>query len=258
MVDFHTHILPEIDDGAKNIKESITLLEEAKEAGFEKVILTSHYIEEYYETNVEKRKEITNEVCNFLKKKENNVSMYLGNEIFLTDNLVNLLKNQKASTINDSRYILFELPFNSKPLNLENMIYDILKEEFIPVLAHPERYSFVKKNPNVIYDLIDYGVLMQCNFGSFIGKYGKAAQIIMKKMLENNMVHFLGSDVHRTKSIYKQIPKILNGIIKLIGEEQTRRITTINPEIVLKNEKLEIKEPKQIRLSWIEKLKIKE
>lgn len=205
MIDFHTHILPNVDDGSKSVEETFCLLTEAKRAGFDSIISTSHYMEDYYEVNVAEREVWVKAISENLDKEKNDLKIYLGNEIYITENIINFLETGKATTINNSNYVLFECPLNTKPMIMYDVIYDMLQYKIIPILAHPERYSFVQKDPEIIYDLIQKGVLMQSNYGSIIGQYGEKAMIIAKKLLENNMVHFLGSDVHRKDTIYSRI-----------------------------------------------------
>ena len=253
MIDFHSHILPNIDDGSRSIEETFNLIKEAEKAGFEAIISTSHYMENYYETDVPEREVWVKAILENLKTKNINTNLYLGNEIYFSDNIIELLEKRKASTINDTSYVLFELPLNAEPMNLYDIIYDMLQYKLVPILAHPERYSFVQKDPELIYDLIEKGVLIQSNYGSIIGQYGEKAQVIVKKFLESNMVHFLGSDVHRPNTIYPQIPKILNIISDIIGEDKLEELTTINPQLVLNNKKIEVAEPIDFKLSLKEK-----
>ena len=126
----------------------------------------------------------------------------------------------------------------------------------IPILAHPERYLFIQDRPEMLYELIERGVLMQQNFGSVIGWYGKRAQMIAKKMLKANAVHLLGSDVHRPKTIYKKMAEILPKIEKIIGKEKLEELTEINPSYVLENKKIEFDVPKEIKLNFIEKFEM--
>lgn len=257
MIDIHSHILPNIDDGAKNIEETLHLLREAKQVGFQAIVSTSHYMEGYYETNVPER-EMWMKVI-YEKGQEENIGLklYLGNEIYLSENIVELLKNGKASTINDTSYILFEMPLNVEPLNLYNVIYEMQENKLIPILAHPERYSFIQQNPDLIYDLVEKGIYMQSNYASIIGYYGKRAQVIVKKLLENNMVHFLGSDVHRKNTIYPKIPEILTKLEKIVGKEELEKLTTTNPKLVLQNKRIHINNPNKIELTLKEKLIMK-
>ena len=139
-------------------------------------------------------------------------------------------------------------------MNMYDIIYDMLEYKLIPVLAHPERYSFVQKEPEIVYDLIQKGVLMQSNYGSILGRYGEKAELISRKLLENNMVHFLGSDVHKPNTIYPRIGEALDIIKELVGREKLEELTTINPKLVLENRRIDIDEPREFKLSLKEKM----
>ena len=165
MIDFHSHILPQIDDGSKSYNETIEMLEEAKNAGFEKIISTSHYIEKYYEINEEQRLQLLKNI-NF-----QDIKLYLGSEIYVTNEIVQLLKDKKASTINNSRYVLYELPMHSKNMNDKEIIYRIVENGYVPIIAHPERYSYVQESPEYVEELAEMGALFQSNYGSIIGMY---------------------------------------------------------------------------------------
>ena len=254
MIDFHTHILPNIDDGSRSIEETFNLIKEAKNVGFEAIISTSHYMEKYYETNAPEREVWINAIYENLQAKNIDINLYLGNEIYLSENIIKLLEEGKASTINDTSYVLFEMPLNAEPMNLYDVIYEMMQYKLVPILAHPERYSFVQKEPELIYDLIEKGVLMQANFGSILGIYGEKTQIIIRKFLESNMIHFLGTDVHRQNSIYPRVPEALEEITKIIGNEKMKELTEINPRLVLHNKKIEIDTPQKVQLTLKEKI----
>lgn len=253
MIDFHTHILPNVDDGSKSVEETFNLIKEAKSVGFDSIISTSHYIEEYYEVGVEERKAWINGLSQALEKENIDVNLYLGNEVYFSENIMKLLKENRITTINNTDYILFEFPMNVKPMNIYDVVYEMLSNKLIPVLAHPERYSFVHKDPNLICELMETGVLMQCNYGSIIGQYGERAQIIAKKLFENNMVHFLGSDVHRQNSVYPNVPRALHEIEAIIGKEKLYEITTLNPGWALENKIIDVEDPKELKFSLKEK-----
>lgn len=254
MIDFHSHILPNIDDGARSIEETFHLIKEAKEAGFEGIISTSHYIEDYYETNAPEREVWIKLIYEKLLEKGLDIKLYLGSEIYFSPKIISLLEEGKACTINDTSYVLFELPMNVEPMNLYDIVYEMLQYKLVPILAHPERYSFVQKEPNLVYDLIQKGVLMQANYGSFIGQYGEKAKIIAQKFLEHNMVHFLGTDVHRENSIYSKVPTIIQELEAKIGKEKLEKITDMNPKLVLHNKRIDIEEPTEVELSFKERL----
>ena len=107
MIDFHSHILPNIDDGSTSMEESIKLIKEAEQAGFTGIISTSHYLQNYYECDEEERKSLLD------KLNVGTPKLYLGSEIYITTEIVELIEDKKASTINNTQYVLFELPMNS-------------------------------------------------------------------------------------------------------------------------------------------------
>lgn len=257
MIDFHSHILPNVDDGSKSVEETFNLIKEAKNVGFNAIISTSHYIENYYEVGVEERTTWIYGIMKALRNDNINFEIYLGNEAYFSENLIKLINEKKVATINGSKYLLFEFAMNVKPMNIYDVIYEIIENKYIPILAHPERYSFIQKEPNLIEELIESGVLMQCNYGSFIGQYGEKAKIISKKMLENDMVHFLGTDVHKQNSIYPKIPEILEVIEKMVGQEKLNELTKINPKLVLENKNIEISDPLRLKFTFGERIQLK-
>ena len=214
-------------------------------------------MENYYETDKPEREVWINAIYENLQAKNIDIRLYLGNEIYISENLIELLEKGKASTINDTSYVLFEMPLNEEPMNLYDIVYQMIQYKLVPILAHPERYSYIQKEPDLVYDLVQKGVLMQANYGSIIGQYGEKAQIIVKKLLENNLIHFLGSDVHRQNTIYPKIPECLSEINSIIGEEKLQELTTENPKLALGNKRIDIRDPHNIELSFKEKIMMK-
>lgn len=236
MIDFHSHILPNIDDGSRSLNETIHILKEAQKAGFTKIISTSHYIDGYYEADEEQRTKLINEI----REKFQGIELYLGNEIYITNQMTELISEKKASTINNSKYVLFELPMNTKAMDVKEVVFRIMEKGYVPIIAHPERYQYVKEDIEYVRELADMGVLFQSNYGSSIGMYGKKAQKTQKKLLEEGLIQFFGSDVHTVEQIYTKMPKILKKLRKIISEEELEQLSTVNPQKVLDNEDIEI------------------
>lgn len=235
MIDFHSHILPSVDDGSRNMEETLNLIQEAKEVGFTKIISTSHYMQNYYEYNEYERKKILDSI----KEQVNDIELFLGSETYISNEMVSLLKNKEVSTINNSKYVLFELPMNMKPFNVKEVIYRLIENEYIPIIAHPERYSYIQKDIEYVRELSEMGALFQANYGSVVGWYGKDAEKSVKKLLKENLIHFFGSDVHRTNHTYTIIPKALKKIRKITNEEKLEELTTLNAQKVLNNQEIE-------------------
>lgn len=238
MIDFHAHILPNIDDGSASMEESINLIKEAEQAGFTGIISTSHFLQNYYESDEEERRRILAELANQVKVADAEAEipkLYLGSEIYISTDIVELLKEGKASTINETNYVLFELPMNSKPLFVKEVVYKLIENGYNPIIAHPERYSYVKENIEFVRELKNMGALFQSNYGSVIGMYGSSAKKTLKKLLKEDLITFLGSDVHAVGQIYPKIPKILRKLEKWISPEKLKELTTLNAEKVLKS-----------------------
>ena len=235
MIDFHSHILPGIDDGSRNLEQSIAMVNEAKKVGFTKIISTSHYMENYYECNEKNREELLEQV----QKNVNGIELCLGNEIYITNNIIELLQNGQASSINGTKYVLFEFPLiTTRPMNDKEVIYRLVENGYIPIIAHPERYPFIQENPDYLFELEEMGALFQANYGSIIGMYELKAKKTLKILLKNNLISFFGSDVHRPEQVYNKMPKIIKKLKKIISNEEFEEFTEINPEKVLKNENI--------------------
>lgn len=240
MVDTHNHILFDVDDGCKNIEESIILLEKMEKLGFNKIILTPHYIKEteYVSNNLEKEDKLI-QLKNKLKENNINIELYLGNEIFITKDIVRLLRNNNISSINKSKYILIELPFENEIIGLSDILYELRYNKLIPIIAHPERYTYFQKNPNKIEELRQEGILFQVNFSSILGYYGRMAKKTIKYLLKNNYVDFFGTDIHRANNTYvlDNFKKIEKKIIRIIGIEQYQKIKK-NSEKIINNKEI--------------------
>lgn len=245
MIDIHCHLVYDVDDGSKDIGETSLMLKEAKEAGFTDIVLTPHYREDYFTVpcdEIAKKMEKIKEQADAI-----GIRIYQGNEIYATDEIVQLIQNRQAMSLNSSRYVLFELSMREKPINAEQVIYSILQAGKVPIMAHPERYPYVQKNPNLLLDYIEMGVLFQSNYGSIVGQYGKEVKDTVKILLTHNMIHFLGSDNHRINSVYCHVDESLEQLEKLIGSAKVRELTYTNPKAILEDSNIEITEPREVK-----------
>ena len=227
MTDIHSHILFDVDDGAKNIDESITLLKKLSEIGFKNVILTPHYIKgsEYNSQNKEKLTKLK-ELKEELTTQNININIYLGNEIFINSEIYDLIKTGYIYTLNNTKYILVELPFHNQIVNLEDIIYELKVKGLVPIIAHPERYSYFQKNYKEIDRLREEGFLFQGNYASILGYYGKESQKLLKYMLKKQYIDYLGTDIHRVNKTYviDNIKKIEKKILKITKEDYYKEI----------------------------------
>lgn len=227
MTDTHSHILFNIDDGSNNIEESIAILKEMAEVGFKHVILTPHYIEgtEYSAPNEEK--DIKFALLEKRIKEENlDITIHLGNEIFLHNNLIASIEGAKCYGLNKSNYLLVELPFHNQIRGLIDILYEFKVKGYTPIIAHPERYAYLQDNPDLVDKLKEEGTLFQCNYSSILGYYRKDAERLMKYMLKKHYVDYLGTDIHHINKAFvlDNFAKIKKTIIKITGDEYFNEI----------------------------------
>lgn len=247
MIDLHCHILPGLDDGSNSIEQSIQMAKEAAEAGFSTICCTPHYLDNKYIVPRVEVKETLNALQNAINNNGINIKLAIGNELYITEFVDDLLDNQTISTLNDSKYLLMELPMNYPVSILEDIIFTIQNFGLVPILAHPERYTYVQKDPNFVINLINRGVLFQGNYGSIIGKYSSEAQKTIKIMLENDMIHFLATDNHRDKSVFTYLDSVFGELEKVISPSKIEKLTKINPQKVIDNEDVFAPEPKEYK-----------
>ena len=209
-VDIHSHILPGIDDGAKNIKESLALISEMKKLGFSKVIATPHtYPGLYNNTN----ESIEKSFGLITKKVPKDIKIEYGSEYMIDNLLIKKAKNKELLCLKDN-YVLVEMSFISKPIGLYEILYEIKVNDYIPILAHPERYLFLTMDN--MYKIKKFGCLFQANLLSATGYYGKSVRINLDRLLKSGLIDFVGSDIHNIKHIAAFENKVMsNEVIKL-------------------------------------------
>ena len=236
IIDIHTHILPGVDDGAKSINDSLEIIDYLKSVGITDMVLTSHYIKgTNYNFNVLTRAKIINE----LRKEavDKGVNLYLGNEVFLCDEVLDLLEKHEIYTINNSNYMLIELPLSNYMKNFASIICELNDYGIIPIIAHPERYSFIQKDKNRIGELVEFNCLLQINVDSLIGKYGRKAKKISKWLLKKNAVSIVATDTHYV-SDPKKLIKAYKKLKKIVGEDKYKELVYYNPKRILENKEL--------------------
>jgi len=199
-VDIHSHLIPSIDDGAKNIDESISLIKALQEIGYKKLITTPHIMSDAYKNSASNIYAGLDIVKERLLQENISIELDVGAEYYLDDGFYDKLKNSKVMSINN-KYLLFETSYLAQPIELEDMIFTISSSGYIPLMAHPERYRYIKDLDKEYNRLKELGVMFQCNINSFGGYYGKDAQEKAKYLSKNGMIDFLGSDLHHIKQV---------------------------------------------------------
>ena len=234
-IDVHAHILPGIDDGAKTIFDSRLLVAQLRSEGAKAIICTPHYIPN---TDSVSPKEANESLLFDLKQTEQaRTKLYLGNELYIDVDLDVFLKKKLISPLAGSKYLLVELPMSGKFDDYEDIL-NYLNRSYKVILAHPERYTSFQKDFSKIERLVEYGILLQCNYGTLMGQYGKEAEKTLKKILKNHYAFCFGSDIHhlREDGYYKRAIEKLYKVVR--NEQYFRDIIYNNPsKIILKKYK---------------------
>ena len=196
-IDFHSHILPGIDDGAATIENTVFLVNKLIEYGCSQLITTPHVMNNVWENSTEAITENLENTKTELQNRGINIPIRAAAEYLLDDNFVNLFTNEKLRTLKDN-YVLVELSYINPPIQVYQMLFDLQVAGYIPVLAHPERYSFYHNNFEEYQKLKSAGCLFQLNLLSTVGYYGKEVSQAAAKLLSSGMIDFAGSDVHHS------------------------------------------------------------
>ena len=212
MIDIHTHIIPYVDDGSPNLETSIAMIKHELAIGVDEIIATPHHIYSRYESTVEVIKERFNFLCEEVKKQNLPVTLYLGQEIYFThkEDIIQMLKEGKLLTLNNTNRVLLEFSFHREPENLLEVIYNFRVNGYQVIIAHVERYEWMTYQKVVA--LANEGAKIQINSDAILGYTSWKEKRFVKKLLKNNLVDYVASDTHsfRPSSLDKSYKKIKN------------------------------------------------
>lgn len=234
MIDIHSHIIPNIDDGSTSEEISIEMLKTSYKSGTKVIVLTPHYYRGKYMEPLTVVKKKAEEVKELARNNNIDIDILVGQEIYFTPSLLEDLDNGEIGTINDTRYMLIEFNLTKFEYEIFDIIHELKIRGIIPVIAHPERYRDFQKEPSKINEFIDAGCLFQLNANSISGILGSEAKKLSEIFIKNKIYSFLGSDAHglgkRNTDIYvyksdiEKVDKnffdrVLNNSNKLIKNE---------------------------------------
>ena len=238
MVDLHTHILDAIDDGSKSLEESFQILNEAIENGVTDIFATPHFIlESKYEANNEIKEEKLRKLKNKFKNK---INLHLGNEIYINNQIEELIQEEKITSLAHSKYLLIELPVVNEYPALDKYLFKLRSKGYMIIIAHPERYHYFRNDFNKVIALCKQGILFQGNYMSLYGNYGPNSKKMFKKMLKYQCYSFLASDIHHSKTgFYEKWKDAFHKVEKLTSKEYANKIFNLNGLEIIKNKKIE-------------------
>ena len=234
MIDMHAHILPGVDDGPATVAESLEMARMAVEDGIRVMVAAPHCLNELYSNS---RVEILS-ACDYLRSvlEKNDIPLTLvpASEVHLNVEIIDEIKKGRLMTINDQeKHIFLELPGQLMVQGTIGFILRLRRMGVTPIITHPERNPAIQQDVGLLSDLISAGALSQITADSLKGGFGRHVVRCCKRIIRQNMVHFIASDAHSTRS---RPPRLSAGVKKLgslVDEEVLERITVGNPGMVL-------------------------
>jgi tyrosine-protein phosphatase YwqE len=208
-VDIHSHLLPGIDDGAKNLNDSIELITRMRSFGIKNFVTTPHVLGDIYpnssETILQKLAEVKEELS---QKGIHDIHISAAAEYMMDEQFLERLQKKDILTLKDD-FILVEMSFFNAPINLYDILFEIQLKGYKPVLAHPERYNFYHNDFENYYKLKKAGCVFQLNLLSLTEQYGKEVKKTGEKLLELGMYDYVGTDTHHQRhlDLLQNIPK---------------------------------------------------
>lgn len=208
-IDIHSHILPAVDDGSVNMKQTRNMLQIAHEEGINYIIATPHYGVGCRNPDQEELQNKLELVRLEAKQIDETFQIDLGNELYFSDDIIEHLRKKKALTLAGTRYILVEFASCEDYTIMKTGLHRLLIYGYLPILAHVERYECLYQNYEGIYEMIRLGVYMQMNIASIVGRITDRRVTYCRKLIEYELIHILSTDAH---SDYSRAPRIKEGL----------------------------------------------
>lgn len=221
MIDIHSHIIPNVDDGSSSINASINLLRDAINEGITDIICTPHYRNHMFETSVDEIKKQFNNLVLEVKNNDLPVNLYLGQEIYLRrpKSLSEYYRDGKLMTMNNTNWLLLEFSYTND-IDISEVVYNAKLSGFNSIIAHIERYEYVDIDQAI--EIKNSGAMIQVNASSINGKYGFKIKRRVMKLIKNDLVDIVSSDIHETRE--NGMAKAYNIITKKFGTEMANKL----------------------------------
>lgn len=256
MIDLHCHILPGLDDGAKDIKESLRMCSMAAEDGIQTIVATPHTMDGVYVNTTKDIKEAVQDLNNLLVKEKIPLEILPGADVHVNIDLLELLKEGKACTINNNhRYLLLELPHQSVPPNIKDLIFDLNIQGIIPILTHPERNIVLQNDLDRLYEFVLQGALIQITAHSLRGEFGPVAEKCCRELLKYNLVHVIATDAHSPTIRPPYLSYALKEAMEIIDEKEALALVTKNPLAIIQGKNIpDFLNPEKPKKSFFQRL----
>lgn len=239
MVDIHCHILPETDDGAKSLEESVAMCRMAAADGIRTIVATPHMFDGVHETP--DRETIRRRIAAVTEASGGCVEIVPGGEVRYSHEIFIEAQDPEARIkLNGTSYMLLEFAFQMVPPNIEMTIFQMLNAGITPVIAHPERNQRIQKDPEILARLIERGAFSQLDAGSLTKSFGPESYQTAKRLLAADMAHFIATDAHRKERRRPILSAAVAAAAELVGEDYARAMVEDNPAALVRDKALPV------------------
>ena len=231
-VDIHCHLLPSIDDGAKDWEETLAMARLACEDGTDTIIATPHQLGNFAHNHGNEVRQRVREVQQFLQEHQVPLQVLAGGDVRIEDGLAKRIAAGEVMTLADrGRHVLLELP-HELYFPLQPVLQELAAAGLQGILSHPERNQGLLAKPELLPGLVDAGCLMQVTSGSLVGSFGPTCQRFAESMLSDGLVHFLASDGHSSRNRRPRMGRSFRRAAELVGPDRARELCCDHPRQV--------------------------
>jgi protein-tyrosine phosphatase len=235
LIDLHSHLLPGIDDGSKDLAMSLAMARLAAADGISTIACTPHILPGVYNNDGPAIRGAVVRLAKSIAEAGIPITLVTGADVHIAPDLDVQLKDGRALTLNDSRYLLLEPPHHVLPPRLEDLIFGLQAAGYVPILTHPERLSWVEGRYDLIRRLVSCSVLMQITAGSVMGQFGRRPRYWAERMLDEGLCHLLATDAHNTEQRAPRMADARDFVAQTLGDDEAINLVLRRPQGILKN-----------------------
>lgn len=233
LVDVHCHILPQVDDGAPDMKTALAMLAREYDDGVRAVILTPHFRLRMFENEEEDIVEAYERLCEAAAGRFRDLELYLGCELHSHADIVDSVRGREQFRLAGSDYVLVEFSGADSQEYMRNRLYRLCANSFMPIVAHVERCKCVRDDLRFARRLVDMGVRFQVNADSVAGKDGLKVRRFCRTLMEEGLLYCIGSDAHDLKSRPPRMKECAAWISKKFGSSYMETLMINNPREII-------------------------
>jgi protein-tyrosine phosphatase len=247
MIDLHTHILPDWDDGAADQDEAEQMIAVAREDGISKIVLTPHVY------RMTKRGAdligLNGRIRSFLEQsKAFKIELFAGAEVYVHIDMIRHIK-EFGLTVNGSNFVFIEFPAEHVPAGATKLLFQMMLDGLIPIISHPERNAMLAQSPEILYELVRQGAIGQVTSQSITGGFGRKTKKVAESFLRHGLVHLIASDAHNATTRPPRLAEAVEAAAKFVGTAKAEAMVTTVPAAILENEQIpDIGEPVHPRI----------